>query len=140
MAKTHTWATNSTPTARLRDTARSNAPLLALVRRLTTVAIPPKTAHMQNAYVLLGLHNACNPPDILLQSFFNVYVLSENAVPQGLYCSLYSQTWDRSYGTNYGQYRGSDRYTVSQSYSYSLDTTQTWYEGIMNFLRSILTK
>ena len=50
---------------------------------------------------------------------FNAYVLSKNAIPQGLYCSMYNETWDPSYGTNYGQYRGSDRYTVSQSYSYS---------------------
>ncbi|KAI4147086.1 MAG: hypothetical protein L6R39_003244 [Caloplaca ligustica] len=53
-------------------------------------------------------------------SFFNAYVLSQNAIPQGLYCSLYSKTWAPSYATNHGQYRGSDRYTVSRSYSYSL--------------------
>ena len=51
--------------------------------------------------------------------FFNSYVLSQNAIPQGLYCSLYNQTWAPSYATNYGQYRGSDRFTVSRSYSYS---------------------
>ncbi|CAD6581526.1 MAG: hypothetical protein ASARMPRED_000637 [Alectoria sarmentosa] len=55
--------------------------------------------------------------------FFNAYVLSENAIPQGLYCSMYNETWDPSYGTNYGQYRGSDRYTVSESYSYTLSST-----------------
>ncbi|MCJ1229635.1 hypothetical protein MMC12_006304 [Toensbergia leucococca] len=54
--------------------------------------------------------------------FFNAYVLSENGVPQGLYCSLYTETWAPSYGTNYGQYRGSNRYTVSESYSYSLSS------------------
>ncbi|KAL8692578.1 MAG: hypothetical protein Q9218_002426 [Villophora microphyllina] len=53
-------------------------------------------------------------------SFFDAYVLSENAAPQGLYCSLYSKSWAPSYATNYGQYRGSDRYTVSRSYSYTL--------------------
>ncbi|KAL8973017.1 MAG: hypothetical protein Q9183_000224 [Haloplaca sp. 2 TL-2023] len=53
-------------------------------------------------------------------SFFNAYVLSQNAIPQGLYCSLYSKTWAPSYATNRGQYRGSDRYTVSRSYSYTL--------------------
>ncbi|KAL9134899.1 MAG: hypothetical protein Q9175_003921 [Cornicularia normoerica] len=52
--------------------------------------------------------------------FFNAYVLSEDGIPQGLYCSMYNETWDTSYGTNYGQYRGVDRYTVSRSYSYSL--------------------
>ncbi|KAI4207302.1 MAG: hypothetical protein LQ346_000670 [Caloplaca aetnensis] len=53
-------------------------------------------------------------------SFFNAYVLSQNAIPQGLYCSLYSKTWAPSYATNRGQYRGSDRFTVSRSYSYTL--------------------
>ncbi|KAL8874653.1 MAG: hypothetical protein Q9174_000058 [Haloplaca sp. 1 TL-2023] len=53
-------------------------------------------------------------------SFFNAYVLSQNAIPQGLYCSLYSKTWAPSFATNRGQYRGSDRFTVSRSYSYSL--------------------
>ena len=52
--------------------------------------------------------------------FFNVYVLSENGIPQGLYCSLYTEIWAPSYATNRGQYRGSNRYTVSRSYSYSL--------------------
>lgn len=54
-------------------------------------------------------------------AFFNSYVLSENAIPQGLYCSLYNETWAPRYATNYGQYRGSDRYTVSESYSFTLN-------------------
>ncbi|KAL8923931.1 MAG: hypothetical protein Q9208_004368 [Pyrenodesmia sp. 3 TL-2023] len=54
--------------------------------------------------------------------FFNAYVLSMNGVPQGLYCSMYTQTWAASYATNYGQYRGTDRYTVSRSYSYTLNS------------------
>ncbi|MCJ1249366.1 hypothetical protein MMC30_006589 [Trapelia coarctata] len=53
-------------------------------------------------------------------TFVNGYVLSKNGVPQGLYCSMYSQTWDPSYAKNYGQYRGSDHYSVSYSYSYSV--------------------
>ncbi|KAH0365382.1 ubiquitin carboxyl-terminal hydrolase, partial [Aureobasidium melanogenum] len=52
-------------------------------------------------------------------SFFNSYVLSRNGIAQGLYCSMYTQAWAASYATNYGQYRGSDRYTVSESYGYS---------------------
>ncbi|KAL8937392.1 MAG: hypothetical protein Q9216_004445 [Gyalolechia sp. 2 TL-2023] len=55
--------------------------------------------------------------------FFNAYVLSMNGVPQGLYCSMYTQVWAAKYATNYGQYRGTDRYTVSRSFSYSLDAT-----------------
>jgi hypothetical protein len=50
----------------------------------------------------------------------NAYLLSKNNVVQGVYCSMYTRTWDRSYGTNYGQYRGSDRYTVANSYVYSV--------------------
>lgn len=52
---------------------------------------------------------------------FNMYVLSENNTPQGLYCSLYDRTWDKSYSTNYGQYRGNAYYSVSQSYGYTLN-------------------
>ena len=57
--------------------------------------------------------------------FFNAYVLSENGVPQGLYCSLYNETWGPSYATNYGQYRGNDEYSVSDSYSYSVENQVT---------------
>jgi len=53
-------------------------------------------------------------------TFFNAYVLSQDSIPQGLYCSLYSQSWAPGYADNYGQTRGSDRYTVSRSYSYTL--------------------
>ncbi|MCJ1258937.1 hypothetical protein MMC24_006771 [Lignoscripta atroalba] len=59
-----------------------------------------------------GHYDACN--------FFNSYVLSINNVPQGTYCTMYTQPWDRSYSTNYGQYRGDDYYSVSQSYGYTL--------------------
>lgn len=54
-----------------------------------------------------------------------------------MYCTMYNETWASSYATNYvsviymlsyicfsnpqkGDYDGSDRYTVSDSYSYSL--------------------
>ncbi|KAL9012328.1 MAG: hypothetical protein Q9173_002899 [Seirophora scorigena] len=53
-------------------------------------------------------------------SFFNAYVLTQNAIPQGLYCTLYSKTWAPSHATNHGQERGSDRFTVTRSYCYSL--------------------
>ena len=58
-----------------------------------------------------GSYLSCN--------FFNAYVLSQNGVPQGLYCSLYTQAWAPSYATNHGQTRGSDRYTISRSYAYT---------------------
>ncbi|KAG9674770.1 hypothetical protein KCU99_g4292, partial [Aureobasidium melanogenum] len=63
-------------------------------------------------------------------AFVNGYVLSRNGVPQGLYCSMYNQTWATSYATNYGQYRGSVRYTVSNSYAYSVVTRPTIPAGI----------
>ena len=61
-----------------------------------------------------GTYDACN--------FFNAYVLSKNNVAQGTYCSLYTMPWDKSYSTNYGQYRGSDYYSVSSSYGFTLTT------------------
>ncbi|KAL8949790.1 MAG: hypothetical protein Q9222_004133 [Ikaeria aurantiellina] len=59
-----------------------------------------------------GTYDACN--------FFNVYLLSKNNVPEGTYCSLYTKAWGKQYSTNYGQYRGSDYYSVSSSYGYTL--------------------
>ncbi|KAL8963572.1 MAG: hypothetical protein Q9183_004995, partial [Haloplaca sp. 2 TL-2023] len=52
--------------------------------------------------------------------FFNAYLLSKNNVPEGTYCSLYTKAWEKKYSTNYGQYRGSDYYSVSSSYGYTL--------------------
>ncbi|KAF6792699.1 hypothetical protein CMUS01_16138 [Colletotrichum musicola] len=59
-----------------------------------------------------GSYDACN--------FVNSYVLSENGAPQGTFCALYTQAWDKSYSTNVGQWRGSDYYSVSQSYGWTL--------------------
>jgi hypothetical protein len=51
-----------------------------------------------------------------------VYVLSDNNQPQGIYCSMYSEAWAQNYATNYGQYRGSDYWSVSQAYAYTNGT------------------
>ncbi|KAL8652841.1 MAG: hypothetical protein Q9226_004093 [Calogaya cf. arnoldii] len=59
-----------------------------------------------------GTYDACN--------FYNVYLLSKNNEPQGTYCSLYTKAWEKRYSTNYGQYRGSDYYSVSNSYGFTL--------------------
>ncbi|KAL8678941.1 MAG: hypothetical protein Q9186_004757 [Xanthomendoza sp. 1 TL-2023] len=59
-----------------------------------------------------GTYDACN--------FYNVYLLSKNNIPEGTYCSLYTKAWEKKYSTNYGQNRGSDSYTVSSSYGYTL--------------------
>lgn len=34
---------------------------------------------------------------------------------------MYTRTWEKRYSTNYGQYRGTSYYSVSQSYGYTLD-------------------
>lgn len=55
--------------------------------------------------------------------FFNTYLLLKNGVSTGQVCALYSMAWDASkYGTNTGQYRGSDRYTIAYSYTF-VDST-----------------
>jgi hypothetical protein len=52
--------------------------------------------------------------------FFDAYVENKNGVPEGIYCAKYNATWGPAQATNTGQYRGSDVYTISQSYGYSL--------------------
>jgi hypothetical protein len=59
-----------------------------------------------------GTFDVCN--------YFNSYVLNENTIPQGMVCSFYTRTWDPSYATNTGQWRGSDRYDVVNSDGFSL--------------------
>ena len=61
-----------------------------------------------------GSYDACN--------FFNAYVLSENNVPQGQYCSFYTWPWGKSYSTNVDQWRDGDYYCqpVLWLYSYGL--------------------
>ncbi|KAI9704764.1 MAG: hypothetical protein M1836_006544 [Candelina mexicana] len=71
-----------------------------------------------------GVYKPCN--------FFNAYILSKNNIPQGIYCSLYTKPWDKSYSTNYGQYRGSDYYTVSSSYGYQLSNQDSGTVGQRN--------
>ncbi|KAI9814586.1 MAG: hypothetical protein M1827_003142 [Pycnora praestabilis] len=60
-----------------------------------------------------GVYDPCN--------YFNIYILYDNGLAQGFYCSLYTIPEDPSYATNVGQYRGSDHYTISDSYGYTLD-------------------
>ncbi|MCJ1305500.1 hypothetical protein MMC08_008314, partial [Hypocenomyce scalaris] len=84
------------------------------------VACQGQTAY-DHIHATKGVYNACN--------FFNAYILSENNVPQGLYCSFYTQSWGPSYATNTGQTRGTDVYTVSESYSYYLTVNDTGMVG-----------
>jgi hypothetical protein len=55
-------------------------------------------------------------------NFFNSYILIQNGVPQGTYCSMYTRAWDVSYAVNTGQTRGSSVYTIAESFGYSLTT------------------
>lgn len=64
-----------------------------------------------------GTYDPCN--------FVNSYVLSKNGAPQGTYCSMYTSTWGKSLSTNYGQWRGTDQYTVSQSYGWTITNTDS---------------
>lgn len=77
-----------------------------------TNACLAQTAYNQKHPKSDGTYNTC--------TFTNSYVLSKNGAPQGTYCSMYSSVWGSQYAVNYGQYRGSDRYTVGQSYGWAL--------------------
>jgi hypothetical protein len=56
--------------------------------------------------------------------FFNTYLLTAkmangDIVPQGQYCSLYTEAWSIKYATNGGQWRGKDQYTIDYSFGYA---------------------
>ncbi|KAM3075038.1 hypothetical protein ACMFMG_007502 [Clarireedia jacksonii] len=78
-------------------------------------------------------YNAEHPPATGKAAICNqvvVYVLSDNAQPQGIYCSMYTESWAPNYATNVGQYRGSDYWSVSQAYSYIADSYAAQYPPI----------
>lgn len=54
--------------------------------------------------------------------FYNTYMLIKNGGSGQQICALYSNTWDASYATNVGQYRGSDHYTIEFSVTGSNST------------------
>ncbi|KAJ4331916.1 hypothetical protein N0V87_008774 [Didymella glomerata] len=64
-----------------------------------------------------GKYKPCN--------FFNSYILTQNEVPLGTYCSLYTRTWDSSYATNTGFWYGDDKYDVINSASYDISSPST---------------
>lgn len=49
------------------------------------------------------------------------YVLSKNNVPQGEYCAMYTHQWEPRYATNYGQYRGSNYYSIGEAWMYNVE-------------------
>lgn len=117
-----TWATSTFPSAKAKATTHRRVRMLAMLKRCMIARTQQLMVATSHAYVISDLWMHFVRVLTFSQVFFNAYVLSENAVPQGLYCSMYNETWGPSYGTNYGQYRGSDRYTVSESYSYTLSS------------------
>ena len=58
----------------------------------------------------------------MLCKYFNTYVLMKNGEPQGQYCSMYTQKWEKNVAVNDGQWRGDDHYTIASSFSYSNTT------------------
>ncbi len=70
-------------------------------------------------------YNCRHPPSTGKPSVCNqvvVYVLSDENQPQGIYCSMYTEEWAPEYATNYGQYRGSHYWSVSQVYAYTANS------------------
>lgn len=59
-----------------------------------------------------GTYKPCN--------FFTSYILTQNEVPLGTYCTLYTRSWDSSYAVNTGYYYGSDKYDVINVASYEI--------------------
>lgn len=115
-ARTPTSASNTSPGS----TMRANAPPHA--RRIpatTSVTLEP-TAPMIPAYVFPFPSHPYSKANAN-QNFFNAYYVLIDSVPDGTYCSFYTQPWSSQYATNYGQDRGSKHYYVTSSYGYSLN-------------------
>ena len=73
--------------------------------------LPPAQAQS-----LLELYNAARTYDA-------TYLSAKNGQPQGQYCAMYTQPWDKSLAKNTGQYRGNDHYTIGYAFSYSNDAS-----------------
>ncbi|KAI0022931.1 hypothetical protein F4780DRAFT_150278 [Xylariomycetidae sp. FL0641] len=67
--------------------------------------------------------NLANPPadgsPPMLCHFFNTFMVYLNGGAAGQYCAMYNETWDASYATNTGLWRGFDHYTIQYSLGYS---------------------
>lgn len=85
----------------------------------TTIAIPMEPANMMLAYAL-SLMQENGPLADGAQNFFNAYLLSKNGAPDGTACALYTIPWGTQYATNCDQFRGSDHWTIDNSYGYNL--------------------
>ncbi|KAI8632558.1 hypothetical protein F5Y19DRAFT_492358 [Xylariaceae sp. FL1651] len=54
--------------------------------------------------------------------FFNTYLLLKNGLPEGQVCTMYLMSWEATYSSNSGQWRGNDHYTIAYSFSYANKT------------------
>lgn len=68
-----------------------------------------------------GNYKPCN--------FFTSYILTQNDVPLGTYCSLYTRSWDESYATNSGFQNGDDKFSVVCAASYEASTIDSGNKG-----------
>lgn len=71
-------------------------------------------------------YNSAHPPSSGNPQVCNqvvAYVLSDNGLPLGMYCAMYTEVWSSHYATNVGQYRGNDYYSVSDAYYYTPSTS-----------------
>lgn len=78
-------------------------------------------------------YNAEHPPSTGKPAVCNqvvVYILNDNGSPQGIYCSMYTESWDPKYATNVGQYRGSDYWSVTSAFSFITDSYAAKYKPI----------
>ncbi|GAW23221.1 hypothetical protein ANO14919_127720 [Xylariales sp. No.14919] len=76
-------------------------------------------------------YNTAHPPDTgapKLCRFFVTFLSERNGSPEGQYCAMYTQSWDSSYATNDGQWRGDDHYTNDYVFAY---TNSTWKNDVV---------
>jgi hypothetical protein len=81
-----------------------------------------KYCDAQTAYNLKTAPKDGTPPKVCKS--FNTYLLQAKMangqiLPQGQYCSLYTEAWSQTYAVNGGSWRGQDHYTVDYSFGYS---------------------
>lgn len=71
----------------------------------------------------LSSNNLANPPadgsPAKTCQFFNTYLLLKNGVSVGQYCAMYSEAWATKYATYTGTVNGTDKYTITESYSFT---------------------
>jgi hypothetical protein len=68
-----------------------------------------------------GNYKPCN--------FYTSYILTQNDVPLGTYCALYTRSWDSSLAVNTGYYYGDDKYSVICAASYEASTLDSGNTG-----------